>query len=79
MSGNAVEVVAEVRDGVMVVVEHIGEGICGEYDPADGKDTPLLRFTVYSGEPGGVRLKARATARTYRQTPPLARLGDWLR
>lgn len=34
------------RGRVEVTLEHIGEGICGDYDPDDLEDTPLLRFYV---------------------------------
>ena len=30
--------------GVRVCWEDIGEGICGDYDPDDPDDIPLLRF-----------------------------------
>lgn len=32
----------------MVELENIGEGNCGEYNPADKHDEPLMRFTFYS-------------------------------
>ncbi len=36
-----------VRENVKVVLENIGEGLCGDYDPDDEDDDPLLRFSVY--------------------------------
>lgn len=39
---------AKSADGkVKVVLEDIGEGKDGDYDPSDPDDKPLLRFTVY--------------------------------
>lgn len=38
---------------VIVELEHIGEGICGEYNPDDPEDMPLLRFTVFKLEEDG--------------------------
>lgn len=40
------DVVAE-HDNIKVVLEHIGEGINGEFDPEDPNDVPLIRFTIY--------------------------------
>jgi len=34
-----------------VVWEYIGEGLCGDYDPMDPDDVPLLRFTCYQRLP----------------------------
>jgi hypothetical protein len=34
-------------DGIMVELEHEGEGYNGDFDPADGNDKPLMRFWVY--------------------------------
>ena len=34
------------RTDVRVVLEHIGEGYSGDYDPADPDDAELVRFTV---------------------------------
>jgi hypothetical protein len=34
------------RGNVRVEWEDIGEGVCGDYDPKDPTDKPLLRFTV---------------------------------
>lgn len=33
-------------ENVAVSLEYIGEGYCGEYDPDDPADIPLLRFYV---------------------------------
>ena len=35
------------KEDVRVDMEFIGEGWCGDYDPSDPGDEPLLRFTVY--------------------------------
>lgn len=35
-----------IRGDVKVEWEWIGEGMSGDYDPADQRDTPFLRFTV---------------------------------
>jgi len=35
------------RDNYKVEWVDIGEGWCGDYDPTDPDDTPLLRFDVY--------------------------------
>jgi hypothetical protein len=32
--------------GVLVGIEYIGEGECGDYNPADPDDKPLVRFWV---------------------------------
>ncbi len=40
------DVVAE-HDNIKVVLEHIGEGLNGEFDSEDSKDVPLIRFTIY--------------------------------
>jgi hypothetical protein len=37
------------RDGVVVYLEDIGEGLSGEYDPSDPNDVELLRMTVCRG------------------------------
>ena len=34
------------EDGIRVEWEDIGEGICGDYNPEDPDDIPLLRFSV---------------------------------
>ena len=34
------------RTDVRVVLEHIGEGYGGDYDPADPDDDALVRFTI---------------------------------
>ena len=34
------------EDGIRVEWEDIGEGICGDYNPEDPDDHPLLRFSV---------------------------------
>ena len=36
-----------IRGDRKVVLEYIGEGGSGDYDPEDPNDEPLLRFTVY--------------------------------
>jgi hypothetical protein len=39
-------------DTIKAVLEDIGEGHCGDYDPEDESDEQLLRFTVYINEDG---------------------------
>lgn len=39
-------VVAE-HDSIKVVLEHIDEGLNGDFDPEDPTDVPLIRFTIY--------------------------------
>ena len=39
-----------IEDGVKVTFEYIGEGWCGDYNPEDSEDTPLLRFNVFAHE-----------------------------
>jgi hypothetical protein len=36
-----------IRDDIKIELEDIGEGQCGDYDPEDPDDTPLLRFSCY--------------------------------
>jgi hypothetical protein len=38
-------------DGYRVTLEHIGEGLDGDYDPEDADDVRLLRFSVDRIEP----------------------------
>lgn len=33
-----------------IVLEYLGEGVCGDYDPLDKEDEPLMRFTLYKME-----------------------------
>jgi hypothetical protein len=41
------DVVAVSKNGLIkVTIEYIGEGLCGDYDPEDVTDMPLLRFSV---------------------------------
>lgn len=40
-----IEVVSE-NGLVKVTLEYIGEGLCGDYDPADPDDRPLLRYNL---------------------------------
>jgi hypothetical protein len=35
-----------IRGNVRIEWEYLGEGVCGDYDPDDKNDEPLLRFTV---------------------------------
>ena len=41
-----------VNHGLRVDFVDIGEGLCGDYNPADPEDEPLLRFDVYKKEDG---------------------------
>lgn len=41
-----IEVVSE-NGLVKVVLEYIGEGYQGDYDPEDSEDEPLLRYSLY--------------------------------
>ena len=41
-----------VKDNIKVVLENIGEGLCGDYNPDDPDDINLLRFTVYKESDG---------------------------
>lgn len=52
-----IEVTSE--DGlVKVVLEYIGEGNDGDYDPDDPDDEPLLRFSLYRRDDGDDRLNS---------------------
>lgn len=46
-----IEVVSE-NGLVKVVLEYIGEGYQGDYDPEDSEDEPLLRYTLYRKNDG---------------------------
>ncbi|MFZ9515541.1 MAG: hypothetical protein ACO29P_09950 [Bacteroidia bacterium] len=50
-----IEVVSE-NGLVKVVLEYIGEGYSGDYDPEDQDDTPLLRYTLYRKNDGNENL-----------------------
>jgi len=41
------------RVPLMLELEHIGEGLSGEYDEEDPSDFPLMRFTLYFVQPDG--------------------------
>lgn len=48
-----IEVVS--KDGLIkVVLEYIGEGYQGDYDPEDAEDEPLLRYSLYQKDDDGV-------------------------
>jgi len=47
-----IEVVS--KDGLIkVVLEYIGEGYQGDYDPEDSEDEPLLRYSLYQKDDDG--------------------------
>jgi hypothetical protein len=47
-----IEVVS--KDGLIkVVLEYIGEGYQGDYDPKDSEDEPLLRYSLYQKDDDG--------------------------
>ena len=44
------EEIKKAKDGVMVTLSNIGEGIHGDYDKNDEDDVNLLRFYIYTDE-----------------------------
>lgn len=38
------------KGNVKVVLEYIGEGFQGDYDPENPLDEPLVRFTIYQND-----------------------------
>ncbi len=46
------EIVVIKDDTIKAVLEDIGEGVCGDYDPEDANDIQLLRFSAYINNDG---------------------------